>query len=44
MDRKEVSLNDKYNLEKSPVLMNGTQALVRLERVHGDLIQDSQVS
>ncbi len=26
----EISLNDRYDLEKSPVLLNGTQALVRL--------------
>ena len=30
MSRQEVTLHDKYDLEKSPVLMNGTQALVRL--------------
>ncbi len=28
--RHDVTLNDRYDLEKSPVLMNGTQALVRL--------------
>ena len=30
MTHQEVSLNDRYDLEKSPVLLNGTQALVRL--------------
>ena len=30
MSRQDVSLHDKYDLEKSPVLINGTQALVRL--------------
>ncbi len=30
MSRQDVSLNDRYDLGKSPVLMNGTQALVRL--------------
>ncbi|KIC22585.1 indolepyruvate ferredoxin oxidoreductase family protein [Leisingera sp. ANG-Vp] len=30
MGTQEISLNDKYDLEKSPVLLNGTQALVRL--------------
>ncbi len=30
MSRPEISLHDKFDLEKSPVLMNGTQALVRL--------------
>ena len=30
MSNHEVSLNDRYDLEKSPVLLNGTQALVRL--------------
>ncbi|WP_166415839.1 indolepyruvate ferredoxin oxidoreductase family protein [Cochlodiniinecator piscidefendens] len=30
MTRQTVSLNDRFDLEKSPVLMNGTQALVRL--------------
>jgi len=28
--RHDVSLNDRFDLEKSPVLLNGTQALVRL--------------
>ena len=28
--RQDVSLHDRYDLEKSPVLLNGTQALVRL--------------
>ena len=26
----DISLNDRYDLQKSPVLLNGTQALVRL--------------
>ncbi|GGO52033.1 indolepyruvate ferredoxin oxidoreductase [Roseovarius pacificus] len=30
MSKHTVSLNDRYDLEKSPVLLNGTQALVRL--------------
>ena len=30
MVKHDVSLSDRYDLEKSPVLMNGTQALVRL--------------
>ncbi|MEP3345238.1 MAG: indolepyruvate ferredoxin oxidoreductase family protein [Litoreibacter sp.] len=30
MGTQEISLNDRYDLEKSPVLLNGTQALVRL--------------
>ena len=30
MTRHEISLADKFDLEKSPVLLNGTQALVRL--------------
>ena len=30
MSRQDVSLSDKFDLTKSPVLMNGTQALVRL--------------
>ncbi|MBU2982453.1 indolepyruvate ferredoxin oxidoreductase family protein [Lentibacter algarum] len=30
MSDQKVSLNDKFDLEKSPVLLNGTQALVRL--------------
>ncbi|SHE40494.1 indolepyruvate ferredoxin oxidoreductase [Loktanella atrilutea] len=30
MGREEISLNDRFDLEKSPVLLNGTQALVRL--------------
>ncbi|MFQ1700947.1 indolepyruvate ferredoxin oxidoreductase family protein [Loktanella agnita] len=30
MTHQDVSLNDRYDLEKSPVLLNGTQALVRL--------------
>ncbi|MEE9387759.1 MAG: indolepyruvate ferredoxin oxidoreductase family protein [Paracoccaceae bacterium] len=30
MGRQDVSLHDKFDLNKSPVLMNGTQALVRL--------------
>ena len=30
MSTQEISLNDRYNLEKSPILLNGTQALVRM--------------
>ena len=30
MSKQSVSLNDKFDLEKTPVLLNGTQALVRL--------------
>ncbi|WP_306113914.1 MULTISPECIES: indolepyruvate ferredoxin oxidoreductase family protein [unclassified Roseovarius] len=30
MSKQQVSLNDRFDLEKSPVLLNGTQALVRL--------------
>ena len=30
MSRQDISLSDKFDLAKSPVLMNGTQALVRL--------------
>ncbi|OZB16419.1 MAG: indolepyruvate ferredoxin oxidoreductase, partial [Rhodobacterales bacterium 34-62-10] len=30
MSRQEITLNDRFDLEKSPVLLNGTQALVRL--------------
>ena len=30
MSLQDISLHDKFDLEKSPVLMNGTQALVRL--------------
>ncbi|WP_322893604.1 MULTISPECIES: indolepyruvate ferredoxin oxidoreductase family protein [unclassified Yoonia] len=30
MGRQDISLNDRYDLVKSPVLLNGTQALVRL--------------
>ena len=30
MTAQNISLNDRYDLEKSPVLLNGTQALVRL--------------
>ncbi|MGO4915084.1 indolepyruvate ferredoxin oxidoreductase family protein [Pseudogemmobacter sp. W21_MBD1_M6] len=30
MSRQDVSLHDRFDLEKSPVLLNGTQALVRL--------------
>ena len=30
MSRQDVSLNDRFDLKKSPVLLNGTQALVRL--------------
>ncbi len=28
--RQDVTLHDRYDLDKSPVLLNGTQALVRL--------------
>ncbi|MEQ9260678.1 MAG: indolepyruvate ferredoxin oxidoreductase family protein [Roseovarius sp.] len=30
MSKHQISLNDRFDLEKSPVLLNGTQALVRL--------------
>ncbi len=30
MGRQDISLSDRFDLEKSPVLLNGTQALVRL--------------
>ncbi|MCR8547092.1 indolepyruvate ferredoxin oxidoreductase family protein [Salipiger sp. P9] len=30
MTKQDISLDDRFNLEKSPVLLNGTQALVRL--------------
>ena len=30
MTAQNISLNDRYDLDKSPVLLNGTQALVRL--------------
>ena len=30
MSQQDITLHDKYDLEKSPVLLNGTQALVRL--------------
>ena len=30
MTRQDISLNDRYDLTKSKVLLNGTQALVRL--------------
>ncbi|NVL00997.1 hypothetical protein, partial [Ruegeria pomeroyi] len=30
MSQPKLTLNDKFDLEKSPVLLNGTQALVRL--------------
>lgn len=30
MTRQDISLNDRYDLNKSHVLLNGTQALVRL--------------
>ena len=30
MTKQEISLQDRFDLEKSPVLLNGTQALVRL--------------
>ena len=30
MSTQKISLNDKFDLSKSPVLLNGTQALVRL--------------
>ena len=30
MTKHQISLNDRYDLDRSPVLLNGTQALVRL--------------
>ena len=30
MSQPQISLNDRFDLEKNPVLLNGTQALVRL--------------
>ena len=30
MGTQKISLNDRFDLEKSPVLLNGTQALVRM--------------
>jgi indolepyruvate ferredoxin oxidoreductase len=30
MSQQKISLNDKFDLSRSPVLLNGTQALVRL--------------
>ena len=30
MSTQKISLNDRYNLKKSPILLNGTQALVRM--------------
>ncbi|MDD7969710.1 indolepyruvate ferredoxin oxidoreductase family protein [Roseinatronobacter alkalisoli] len=30
MGRQDISLNDRFDLEKTPVLLNGTQAMVRL--------------
>ena len=30
MTKHEITLDDRFNLERSPVLLNGTQALVRL--------------
>ena len=30
MARQDITLNDRFDLEKSQVLLNGTQALVRL--------------
>ncbi len=30
MTRQEITLNDRFDLQKSPVLLNGTQAMVRL--------------
>ena len=30
MGTQKISLTDRYDLEKSPVLLNGTQALVRM--------------
>ena len=30
MTKAEITLNDRFDLSKSPVLLNGTQALVRL--------------
>ena len=35
MTTQKVSLNDRFDLEKSPVLLNGTQALVRLMMMQG---------
>ena len=33
MTTQKISLNDRYDLEKSPVLLNGTQALIRMTMV-----------
>ena len=30
MSKQQISLSDRFDLDKSPVLLNGTQALVRL--------------
>lgn len=30
MSQPQITLNDRFDLEKNPVLLNGTQALVRL--------------
>ena len=34
MTTQKITLNDRYDLDKSPVLLNGTQALVRLMLMH----------
>ena len=38
MTRQDISLNDRYDLDKIQVLLNGTQALVSLSAVHGDVV------
>ena len=35
MTVQNISLNDRFDLEKSPVLLNGTQALVRMMMMQG---------
>ena len=35
MTMQKISLNDRFDLEKSPVLLNGTQALVRMMMMQG---------
>jgi indolepyruvate ferredoxin oxidoreductase len=37
MSTQKISLNDRYDLSKSPVLLNGTQALVRLMMMQKEL-------
>ncbi|WP_299962316.1 indolepyruvate ferredoxin oxidoreductase family protein [uncultured Roseobacter sp.] len=37
MSTEKITLNDRYDLEKSPVLLNGTQALVRLMLMQKEL-------